>query len=271
MEFVIANGLIVKKEEFVPFFYDGSPVLIRKLWFGHGGIPLLFKNLEILRSETEITGNTFPEWMNDKNETFRIIKRMLNKNRFFRSGLITIKLFTASRQFLIESHPYEEFTFPLSKQGIILGASDLPVFSCLPLNQHSFYQYPLWKVAEAEIIGSPVSNVIFQNEKGFLTHCISANFYAMSSNVLFTPSLKTGCWRDILHEFIVKSAESIKLTISESENLTWHDLKQMGEIFIASEEKGIQWVMGIENKRFVNNYSVKIAEKINELLKAVVQ
>jgi hypothetical protein len=41
----------------------------------------------------------------------------------------------------------------------------------------------------------------------------------------------------------------------------------MNEIFFASEEIGIQWVLGVENKRFVNPVTKQIHRKLNKILK----
>ena len=45
----------------------------------------------------------------------------------------------------------------------------------------------------------------------------------------------------------------------------------MNEIFLASEENGIQWVLGVGNKRFVHRASIKIHELLNLQLKKMVQ
>jgi hypothetical protein len=41
----------------------------------------------------------------------------------------------------------------------------------------------------------------------------------------------------------------------------------MNELFIAGEESGIQWILGVENKRFIHHYSEIIHEKLNDFLK----
>jgi hypothetical protein len=53
----------------------------------------------------------------------------------------------------------------------------------------------------------------------------------------------------------------------ESENIYKEDVLQMNEIFIAGEEYGIQWLLGVENKRYVHRYSAIIHEKLNDYLK----
>ncbi len=41
----------------------------------------------------------------------------------------------------------------------------------------------------------------------------------------------------------------------------------MNEIFIVSEESGMQWILGIENKRFVHHFSEIFYEQLDQRLK----
>lgn len=267
MEFVISNGQIIKNEEFIPFFSDGSMMFSRKIWFGHGGIPLLSENIESLKNELNVVNLKFTAWFDDGKEVFRITKRMLNKNKFYRSGIITINIVSATpeTEFFIRSEAFPDFDFPFSKQGIMLNFSDLPVFSQHPLNKFTFFNLPVWKVAESN--NGQFSNSVFQNEKGQITNCAGANLYCIKNKVIYTPSVDTGCWTDTLHPFVLDASKQLKMKIEESGNITKSDLLLMDEIFIASEEKGFQWVMGIGNKRFVHFQADLICEKLNELLK----
>jgi hypothetical protein len=44
----------------------------------------------------------------------------------------------------------------------------------------------------------------------------------------------------------------------------------MDEVFFANEENGIQWVLGVGNKRFVHQVSDKINIELNHYLKTKV-
>ena len=91
----------------------------------------------------------------------------------------------------------------------------------------------------------------------------------IKGNALITPSLQTGCFEDKLRNTILEIASNFNLKVMESAKIKKEDLLQMDEIFIASEENGIQWILGVENKRFVHHYSAKIHEKLNEYLKGL--
>ena len=66
-------------------------------------------------------------------------------------------------------------------------------------------------------------------------------------------------------------AEKMQIKLVESDELTAEVLRTADELFLISEAKGLQWVLGIENKRFVRDLSLKLYELINLVLEEKVQ
>jgi branched-chain amino acid aminotransferase len=271
MDFIILNGEIFKKPETgsEPFYWDEPYVIAQKFWFGYGGIPLFRENLNNLKLTLRALNTEIPDLLKDENEFFRITKRMLNKNRFYRSGLITCQIYIGQTKTntIISSFAFPEFDFPISKQGLIINISEFEKYRGNPLNQFAFFNTPQWKFAEARNKETSFNNSVFLNETGMVCDCISANIFLIKGKVLFTPSINSGCYTDSLRSYILESALKSNLKITESDSISKVDVMQMNEIFLASEENGIQWVLGIENKRFVHHYSVKIHEQLNDHLK----
>jgi branched-chain amino acid aminotransferase len=271
MNFIIINGEIIKKHEtgFIPFLWDEPFVITQKFWFGFGGIPLFPDNLKTLKLTLKTLKADIPDLLNDDQELFRITKRMLNKNRFFRSGIITCQVYISQTETntIISSFAFPDFEFPISKQGLILNFSEFEKYSGNPLNQFAFFNAPQWKFAVARNLDTAFNNSIFVNEKGFVCDCISANIFMIKGKLLYTPSIISGCFNDSLRSHILEIAPKANLKVSETDSFKKEDVIQMNEIFLASEENGIQWLLGIENKRFVHHYSVKIHELLNSFLR----
>ena len=84
MDFVIVNGEILKRPELksIPFFLEDPFILSQKIWYGYGGIPLFFENLESLKNTVRTLEIPIPKLLQNEHELFRITKRMLNKNKF---------------------------------------------------------------------------------------------------------------------------------------------------------------------------------------------
>ena len=275
MDFIIVNGEIFKKSETGsnPFFWDEPFVITQKFWFGYGGIPLFYENLENLKLALQTLNTDIPGLLNDEHELFRITKRMLNKNRFYRSGVITCQVYIGLNQTntIISSFAFTEFDFLISKNGLLVNFSEFEKYRGNPLNQFAFFNAPQWKFADGRNQQTPFNNSIFLNEKGFVCDCISANIFMIKGKVLFTPSVDTGCFTDSIRSHILESASKANLKVMESDNISKEDVLQMNEIFLASEENGIQWVLGVENKRFVHHYSIKIHGHLNEYFKKKVR
>ena len=275
MDFIIINGEIVKKSEtgFIPFFWDEPFVITQKIWFGFGGIPLFQENIDNIKLTLKTLNSDIPELFNDERELFRITKRMLNKNMFYRSGIITFNIYIGKTGIntIISSFAFPGFDFPLSKQGLIINFSEFEKYSGNPLNQFAFANQTQWKFAESRILGTPFNNSVFLNEKGVVCDCIAANIFMIKGKVIYTPAIETGCFTDSLRNLVLELAPETNLKVLESDEISKEDVIQMNEIFLASEVHGIQWVLGVGNKRYVHLYSEKIHELLNENLKKKVK
>lgn len=275
MDYIIVNGEILKKQEtgFTSFFWTEPFVVTQKIWFGFGGIPMFFEIIEEIKTVLQILNIEIPDLLNDEHELFRITKRMLNKNRFFRSGIITIQVFVGQTETntIISGFAFSEFDFPILKQGLLINFSEFEKYSVNPLNQFAFFNAPFWQFANARNLETTLDNSIFMNEKEVVCDCISSNIFMLKGRVLYTPSIETGCYTDSLRNIILESALMANLKVTESESIGKNDVFQMDEIFLASEERGIQLILGVDNKRYVQNYSRTIHHHLNEYLKKKVK
>ncbi len=271
MDFIIVNGEIVKKPEtgFTPFFFEEPFVISHKMWFGFGGIPMFQEDIQNIKQLFNTLNTKIPALFNDERELFRITKRMLNKNKLYRSGIITFLFYFGKTDVntVISSVGFEEFDFPFSKQGLIVNFSEFVKFTGSPLNKYGFYNVPLWTTAASRIKETNYQNSIFLNEKGIVCDCISANIFMIRGKVLYTPLPETGCYIDTFRNSIIEIASKLNLKITESDAIENEEVMRMNEVFLVSGENGIQWVLGVGTKRFVHHYSEKIHELFNDYLK----
>lgn len=270
-QFVIVNGNVVDKDDvnLSHLFWENQKKISREMWFGFGGIPLFTENIDLLIRELEILNLPCPDLLKNKRELFRITKRMLNKNKFYRSGFIHFQLFWNEKEFntIITSQAFKTFNFPISEKGILVNFSDLEKYSKNQMNRFSFYSESFWNLVSAKNRETSFQNSIILNENQSVCECISSNIFLIKENELFTPSLNTGCFKGNLRNTILEISTQLNLKTTESSTLKKEDIFTMEELFIASEENGMQWILGVENKRFVHHYSEKINESLNDYLK----
>ncbi len=275
MDFVIVNGEIIKKQEIksIPFFLKNPFILTQKFWYGYGGIPLFYENLGLIKNVLRILEIPIPDLLKTEHELFRLTKRMLNKNKYYRSGLVTIQISTVQNDtnIIVSSDANTEFDFPIAKSGLLLNFSEFEKYSSHPLNHLAFYNLPSWRFIDARNKNTSFQNSIILNDSGFVCESAFNNIFMVKGNTLITPHLDTGCYADAIRNHIMNIASDAGLLTEESKRITKEDILKMSELFLASEEFGIQWILGIGNKRFVNRHAAKIHEHINIHLEKLAQ
>lgn len=271
MEFLISNGKVTGKDEINlnHLLTESLFKLSQKVWYGHGSIPLLAENIEQIKNQAEALQLPFPKELENQRELFRITKRMLNKNKFYRSGYVHFQLFWNENQVqtLITANAFEEFNFPQNNSGLLVSFSGQKKHTQNTCNQFPFFNAIIWETGRGEIRETPFQQVIFLNEKNAICEGIGANIFLIKENELLTPALSSGCYEDVLRPILLETSINSGLKVNESATVEKSVLFEMDEIFFASEAKGIHWVLGIENKRYLHFYSKKIAEKIDDFLK----
>ncbi len=275
MAFLIVNNTIYSQQEanLTTFLLPAPFILERTLWFGYGGIPLFKENLQTLEKELSALNRELPSDFKNQRELFRLTKRMLNKNRYYRSGLITFQIFISENKIesLITSRAFSEFDFPINKQGLLINISELKKLSNSQENQLSFQNRSLWQQIKASNKNTPYAGSVIVNQNDRICEGIESNIFMIKDGVLFTPSPETGCYLDIMRDIVIQLAPRLKLKVVETPEVEEKHLRQMDEIFFASEANGIQWVLGIGARRFVHEYSDLICDKINSYLKTRVE
>lgn len=269
MAYLLANTTILSEAEanLTPFLLNAPFVAKHSIWFGYGGIPLLTENLVIIEQELKRLGHDLPSLFKNRRELFRLCKRMLNKNRFYRTGLITFQFFLNADKidFIVTAKAFTQSDFQINSQNLLATVSELKEFSHSPNYNSMFAKAPLWQQINA-LYNEESQAAIILNEKQAICEGPASNIFMIKKDVLFTPSLETGCYSDVLRSEIIKIAENLQLQIAESDNLEIKHLIQMDEVFFASEAKGIQWILGFENRRFVHEYTDKIYTELNKFL-----
>jgi len=271
MEFVIINGTVISKKEAQrgSFLSDDVFVISHKIWYGFGGVPLLNENLEILHRQTNGLGARLPDIFHKPRELFRRCKRMLNKNKFYRTGHLIFTLFISGAHvdYTITAQNREIFEFPIADKGLLVNIAKHNLLSSSALSSLPVHHQLLWKNCEAELKNSIYSSSLLLNEKGFVSEAIRSNLFVLKNKVLFTPSLSTGCYQDVLRTTVLRLAGQMKVKSIETDELTVEMLPSASEMFLVSEAGGIEWILGLENKRFVREFSLDLHEEINSYLK----
>lgn len=268
--FLVLNGKVIPADEAFRWpYYNGRAVRVsQKIWFGYGGIPLLNENMELLRLQAGILKIPFPRELDNAREVYRLTKRMLNKNRFYKSGYLMAQLVQSGKitDWFITASPSADNLFPAAGEHLLAGFSSIRKYSKNIHNSYHFFNETLWDCARAEITGSEYGQAIVLNERDEICDAIGSNIYMLHEMELITPVISSGCLIDTTRNMVLEAARKIGLGIKELPAVRKDFIYDVEEAFLVSEQEGFQWILGVGPKRYFRYYSQKIYAQLNEML-----
>jgi len=104
------------------------------------------------------------------------------------------------------------------------------------------------------------------NQNGFLCESISANVFLVYKGQLYTPALSEGCIGGVMRQVVMQLAKKFDLEMVEAQ-INSEILNEAEEVFLTNASKGIQWVMGFNRKRYFNEVSRFLLDKLNKEIK----
>ncbi|MGB4773648.1 MAG: aminotransferase class IV [Daejeonella sp.] len=109
-----------------------------------------------------------------------------------------------------------------------------------------------------------LDDVLILNQNGFLCEGMSSNVFIVYDKKLYTPALIEGCIAGIMRSVVMKLAKENNLELIEAQ-INPAILNEADEVFLTNATRGIQWVMGFNNKRYFNKVSRFLTDKLNKL------
>ncbi len=166
--------------------------------------------------------------------------------------------------YLIEVQKLEESQYVLNKKGLIIDVFDeipKPVNALSNLKTCNAMIYVLAGIYKNQ---NAFDEVLILNQHGFLCESVSSNVFVVYDRKLYTPSLNEGCIAGVMRQVVIRLAKENNIEMVEAQ-INPDILNAADEVFLTNASKGIQWVMGYNNKRYFNEVSRFLNEKLNLL------
>lgn len=264
--FIIYDNKLIDKRD-LPInniFQNQYFELSEKIWYSNDKLPLFDEHILLIQKKIEILNLTKPVELSNPGEILRLTRRMLVKNKAFKTGIINLKFFWKEQEtgMMAACSPLSVNFYEHLNRGILLRYTEAKKYSEGIFPEYGFTCELLWNILKIRVKNHKYDGYIIENNKGVITETIESNIYFIKNNVLFTPSIHTGCYIDPIREKILESAIMLDMKVLESPKLDRNSVSGMDESFIASEIKGIRKVMGIENKRFTHLKTELINKKL---------
>lgn len=166
--------------------------------------------------------------------------------------------------YVLESQVLSESQYTFNQKGLIIDVFDeltKPVNILANLKTCNSLVYVLAGVYKKQ---HALDEVMILNQYGFLCESISSNVFVVYDRKLYTPSLNEGCIGGVMRQVIMRLAKENGIDLIEAQ-VNPDILNEADEVFITNASKGIQWVMGYNNKRYFNEVGKFLSEKLNQL------
>jgi branched-chain amino acid aminotransferase len=166
--------------------------------------------------------------------------------------------------YVLESQLLSESQYTLNQKGLIIDVFDeltKPVNILANLKTCNSLVYVLAGVYKNQ---HALDEVMILNQHGFLCESISSNVFVVYDRKLYTPALNEGCIGGVMRQVIMRLAKENGIELIEAQ-VNPDILNEADEVFITNATKGIQWVMGYNNKRYFNEVGKFLSEKLNQL------
>lgn len=165
--------------------------------------------------------------------------------------------------YVLECQELKENNYNLNSKGLIIDVYDeitKPVNVLANLKTCNSLIYVLAGVYKKQ---HALDEVFILNQHGFLCESISSNVFVVYDRKLYTPALNEGCIAGVMRQVLIRLAKEHNIELVEAQ-VNPDILNEADEVFITNATKGIQWVMGYNNKRYFNEVSKFLSEKLNK-------
>jgi branched-chain amino acid aminotransferase len=167
--------------------------------------------------------------------------------------------------FLIEAKTIEEKGYVLNTKGYTV---DLFTEYNKPKNVLSTIKSAnslIYVLAGLYKKSKDLDDCLLLNDKGNIIESISSNIFAVKNGVLYTAPVSDGCVEGVMRKKIMEVAAKNKIAVQEV-SILQNILLSSDELFLTNAISGIRWVVAYKQKRYFNNTSKNLIEKLNEFV-----
>jgi branched-subunit amino acid aminotransferase/4-amino-4-deoxychorismate lyase len=202
------------------------------------------------------------------------VEELVRRNRIGADARIRLTVFRDSEGlyspvsnkfgYVIEVQKLDVSQYILNKKGLIIDVYDeipKPVNALSNLKTCNAMIYVLAGIYKNQ---NALDEVLLLNHHGFLCESMSSNVFVVYDRKLYTPALNEGCIAGVMRQVVMRLAKENDIELVEAQ-INPDILNEADEVFLTNASKGIQWVMGYNNKRYFNEVSRFLSEKLNLL------
>ncbi len=169
-----------------------------------------------------------------------------------------------STAYLIEITPLNDVGYFLNQKGITVDLFNDFKKQKNTLSSIKSANSIIYVLAGIYKSQNQLDDCIILNDESHIIESISSNIFAVKNGVLYTPPIADGCVDGVMRKKIIEIAQTNRIAVYEI-SVMQNVLLGADELFLTNAISGIRWVVAYKQKRYFNNTSKKLIEKLNEL------
>lgn len=167
--------------------------------------------------------------------------------------------------FVIEVYPLDEKGYILNQKGYTVDLFTEFKKAQNALSSIKSANSAIYVMAGIHKIHNKLDECLLLNDKHHIIEGISSNIFAVKNGVLYTPPVGDGCVDGVMRKKIIEIAQANKIAVYEI-SIMQNVLLGADELFLTNTINGIRWVVAYKQKRYFNDTSQKLTQKLNELI-----
>ncbi|WP_430813212.1 aminotransferase class IV [Carboxylicivirga sp. RSCT41] len=200
------------------------------------------------------------------------ISSLIQKNRLFGDVRIRLTVFREDGglytpvsnkvQWLIECSALSTSNYELNSKGLLI---DIFEGETKALNRFCHYKTAnslLFVLAGLFKQEKGKDDVLIINSNKQIIEGLASNLFWVKNNAFFTPLRSSGCVDGVMRKQIIRILRENNWPVHEVSGTNYDTLLQADELFLSNAIQGIQWVVGLKDKR----YFCKLSKEVNRLL-----
>jgi branched-chain amino acid aminotransferase len=246
--------------------FESMRFLKGKLKFPEMHIDRIQKGMKLLKFDNYSLIDTW--FIREKTE------ELIRRNKVGADARIRLTIFRDSGGFytpdsnkfayLLELHKLDDSQYVLNKKGLIIDVYDEVPKPVNILSNSKTSNAMIYVLAGIYKNQNALDEVLILNQNGFLCESVSSNVFVVYDRKLYTPALNEGCIAGVMRQVVMRLAKENNIELVEAQ-INPDILNEADEVFLTNAAKGIQWVMGYNHKRYFNEVSRFLNDKLNLL------
>ncbi|MBL0329137.1 MAG: aminotransferase class IV family protein [Bacteroidetes bacterium] len=167
--------------------------------------------------------------------------------------------------FVVEVYPIEEKGYVLNQKGFTVDLFTEFKKAQNALSSIKSANSAIYVMAGINKINNKLDECLLLNDKHHIIEGISSNIFAVKNGVLYTPPVSDGCVDGVMRRKIIEIAQANKIAVYEI-SVMQNVLLGADELFLTNTINGIRWVVAYKQKRYFNDTSQRLTQKLNELI-----